>query len=166
MTVFSILPLLTFFIIYLLLKIKGQGAKIYFLKRIFFGLILGLSLSSFYLIPTIYYSGHTQSQKEGFATLYERSFVNLKQLLYSKWGYGPITSNAKDGEISFQVGIAQWLSVILILILLILRRFNKNNILLTISLLFAYFFAIFMMLDLSKPIWNFINNFTTIDTHG
>lgn len=129
------------------------------------GVALGLLVCSYYLLPMFKYLDaiRAHDQGAGFAEVYQNNFVTLKQLLYSPWGYGPIISNAKDGEISFQIGIAQWLGLMLSLVLVGLYKFKVKYPKLLLNLLLLFGLSIFLMIDPSKPLWALANRFVTLD---
>lgn len=111
-----LLPLLSFGVaMYLLwLFLHTVKRKVFVISVLLLGL-WGLALSSYYLLPALVYSSliKATTQTGGFANIWQNHLVNFSQLLYSKWGYGPIVSRATEGAVSFQVGIAQWLAFIL-----------------------------------------------------
>lgn len=138
--------------------------KLRFLVNIFAGLVLVILISSFYLLPAAYYSQFTRvHQESGFAELYKRNFLNFNQLVYSKWGYGPIINNAKNGESSFQLGFAQWISIILLAGLILSNKFFKKFKLLSIMLIAAFATNIFLILDNSKFIWELLAKIVVVD---
>lgn len=153
-TTISLFPLVSLFVFF---QIRTGGKD---LKKILLGFFLGLALSAFYLIPAAYYSQLTQVSSGNFSTLYQKHFVNLSQLIYSKWGYG-IADTAKEMNISFQVGIAQWIGAIIAIVLLAWVNVKDKKIML--GLLFIFSLSIFLMLDVSRPIWDFAHNFMTLD---
>ncbi|OGE64847.1 hypothetical protein A3I48_00360 [Candidatus Daviesbacteria bacterium RIFCSPLOWO2_02_FULL_36_7] len=154
-------PLILIFFFWEFISSSKKGI---FLKNITFGLILTILLSSFYLIPAVYYNQFTRVHQEtGFSELYKRNFINLNQLIYSKWGYGPIVNNAKNGESSFQLGLAQWISIIILVLLIVSRKLSRFYRNLGISILIIFATNVFLMLDYSKPIWNLLIKFTTVD---
>lgn len=154
-------PIILIFCLWEFLSIKK---RITFLKKIALGLGLGILLSSFYLLPATYYSQFTRvHQESGFYELYKRHFINFNQLVYSKWGFSPIVNNAKNGEISFQLGIAQWLSILSLAFLIIFKKLSKNNLTLSASLLAAFALCIFLMLDFSHSIWAFLVKVVAVD---
>lgn len=164
-TTVSLTPLIMFFTIWTL-NIKPGN-----LKKIAHGILLGAGLAVFYLLPAIFYSREIQASSGAFGELYKKQFVNLSQLVYSKWGYG-ITDNAKDAVISYQVGIAQWLSLLATLLFLIFqRRLTRFHLIktapvvrnLNIALVIVFAISVFLMLDNSKPLWDFSANFITLD---
>lgn len=135
-----------------------------FLINVAFGIILGLLISSFYLLPAYFYNQSTRVNREsGFSQLYQRNFITLSQLIYSKWGFSPIVNNAKGGEISFQLGIAQWIAVLALTVLIVLNKLTKSYQGLGIYILFSFIVSIFLMLDFSKPFWDFFIKRVAVD---
>lgn len=166
-----------FALVWLLFVVLQAKRKQHVLKHLLFGSLLGLGLAAFYLVPFASYSKLIRANDPGagFAKLYETNFASLEQLLYSPWGFGPIISNAKDGEISLQVGVAQWLAFFVMTMILgaamlkieIKRHFtvvyakinqldqarrNKYANGQVIYLLFAL--SVFSIWELSKPLWD------------
>lgn len=135
------------------------------------GVSLGLLLSGPYTLPILSYKDLilASSSSGGFGDITNNHFVNFSQLLYSKWGYGPIVSNAKDGEISFQLGISQWISIVVALIIFTTSFKNKlkkhqksiRSIIAAVSV--TLIFSILGMLDLSKPIWKILSTYLPLD---
>lgn len=155
------LPLILMFGLSLLIR---QNNKSFYLKRLPLGIVIGILITSFYLIPATYYSQFTQikSNRE-FSTIYQKNFPNLTQFIYSKWGYAPIGESAKDGAISFQIGIAQWLSILIAAILLAIKNIPKQYQVLSLFLLISYLLSLISMLDISRPFWDILTKFITID---
>lgn len=151
-------------LIFLIWEFKSSNERIKFLKNMALGIMLGLLISSFYLIPAAYYNQFTRVHKEsGLSELYKRNFINFDQLLYSKWGFSPIVNNAKNGEVSFQLGIAQWISILTLAILLLIRKLKKNYQELGLFLLLAFIISIFLTLDFSKTFWALFINIASLD---
>lgn len=168
----ALIPLSALFALWCLTLAKNKGVVV---RNLLFGLILGLGLSSFYLFPAIYYSKLTQVATGVFSSLYQNEFVNLGQVIYSKWGYGLNKISAKEGAVPYQLGAAQWLSAVagttLILLSLLARRLkvkthvfsSQKFISLAIVLLGSFIISIFLMLDYSRPLWDFIVKFIRLD---
>ncbi|MBI2405581.1 hypothetical protein HYV21_00815 [Candidatus Microgenomates bacterium] len=172
LTTISLLPFITVFTLWILLnKVKGK-VRNDFIKNVTFSFFLGIGLSTFYLLPAVFYSKLTQVSTGAFSALYQKNFVNIDQLIYSRWGYG-ISDNAKDGVISYQIGIAQWLAFLgTLAIFLISRsrlarhlieRVSKETKILSIVLVGLFAFSTFMMIDVSRLIWDFGAKFITLD---
>lgn len=135
---------------------------------IFLGVLLGFALSGFYIIPLFANYPYIQAQgaNTGFGGLYTSNFVTVRQLLYSPWGFGPIISNAKDGEISFQVGVGQWLAVFGSVAAVLLWRIQKKKLASEQTILFlllAFALSIFGMIDSSAFLWDFVTQYISLD---
>lgn len=151
-------------LIFFLWELINAKARFIFLRNICFGIILAVLISSFYLVPAGYYSKFTRVYQEtGFSEVYKRHFINFNQLIYSKWGYGPIINNAKNGESSFQLGFAQWISIMFLILLIITKKISKSQQNLSISVIFIFAASVFLMLDYSKPVWELLTKFVTVD---
>lgn len=109
--------------------------------------ILGLGLTSYYLLPALTHRSDIQGLNRHF---YADHFVTLKQLVYSPWGYTFSQVGTANDGMSFQVGLAQW-GVILIATFLVIKRKDEF---ITGALLLSFLVAIFMMLDSSSWLWN------------
>ncbi len=133
---------------------------------LFLSLFLGILLSSFYLVPFVAYKNEIIASLpgNGFTDIYKSNFASLRQLIYSKWGFGPIISNAKDGEISLQIGIAQWLgaffATLLVITSMIFRKKFKNE---NVFFLSLFGLSIFGMLSISEPLWSFVTKIVSFD---
>lgn len=161
MQIIFLAPVILTFVLW---EIFNSKKRFVYIQKLIFSFILGIFLSAFYLIPAVYYNKFTKvSLESGLGDLYKRNFVNLSQIIYSKWGYGPIVNNAKNGEMSVQLGFAQWFSVIGILLLLLQRKIKKPYKYLSIFTLTGFLISIFLMLDISLPVWQFIEKFITLD---
>lgn len=151
-------------LLFALYEIFSSKNRFSFFRTTLLGILLGISLAAFYLLPALYYSQFTKvHQESGFADLYQRNFVNLSQIIYSKWGYGPIVKNAKDGDMSVQLGIAQWLSFAGVIVLLVLKKIKKTFKTLALFILASFLISIFLMLDYSSSIWRSAEKLTVLD---
>jgi len=118
------------------------------------GFFLGLGLASFFLLPALTETKYVFLSR-GAVVDFRDHFPSLKQLIYSPWGYFYSNRGENDG-MSFQVGIAQLVVVVLSVPLLVSRlwkkRLGENT---KTAVLFALVFGIsfLMMLPMSKIIW-------------
>jgi len=148
------IPTIFLFFIYLFLN---SNKKQKFITDCVFGAFLGIGISAFYLIPSLYYSKDIR----GFGLIYQKGFVSLKQLIYSKWGYGIINESAVlESPFSFQVGIAQWIVVFISTVLLFTKRYRQK---ITIPLVLAFCVNIFLMLPASDSLWKAFDPIVKID---
>jgi hypothetical protein len=116
--------------------------------------VIGLSLSAFFWLPAFVEKDLTQVNKviQG-GSYYADHFVQLSQLWSSPWGYGGSAPPSKIDGMSFKLGkLHVLLAMAATLLVLWNRRKEKYPLLIThYSLLAA---SIFMMLSISKPIWD------------
>lgn len=119
------------------------------IKLIIESTFLSLGLASFFLLPLILerklvLSGYLHD----YSFRYFDHFVYFKQLLYSRWDYWfSMPGIAQDG-ITFQLGFAQMITVIIVIFSLLFRR--SRTILILLGL---YFVTIFLMLPISRFVW-------------
>lgn len=126
---------------YLFLKRDGLRAK-------FLGLLVGLGLSAFFLLPAFLETGFTYlANKTTAASDFHLHFVCFNQLFDPAWGFGGSVSGCVD-LMSFQLGIAHWAILVIAGILLIITRKS-----LIAFFLLVTFFALFMTLPASAFIW-------------
>lgn len=106
-------------------------------------ILLGLGLSAYYFIPAMYYRSAIQGLN---STFYAEHFVTIKQLIYSKWGYTFSQFGTANDGMSFQIGLAHWIAVILSLLFIVRSRT-------AIALLISFILSVFLMTDGSSEIW-------------
>lgn len=140
--------------------------NIYFLRSSIILTVSGFSLSSFYLIPSIIERNYTKFNEIMGNAFVGNTFLNLKQLIYSPWGYGMM--RAVEGGMSFQLGFVQWLvlllSILLIIFLAIKRRqIADNKIKDAVFYILVFTVSIFLMLPPSIFIWRVISKIAVID---
>ncbi|MDP2649856.1 MAG: 6-pyruvoyl-tetrahydropterin synthase-related protein [bacterium] len=123
--------------------------------------IFGLAISAFYWVPALLEINKTNvfSQIGGGADFRDH-FVCIGQLWDSLWGFGGSVAGCTDG-LSFKIGKLHILSVaasVLILIYLKLKHKHFNNIYyLSILGIAGFLISFFLMLDVSKFIWQAIS---------
>lgn len=163
LTALMVTPFVILFIFYLLFNTnQTKRQAINFATA----LIVGLIISAFYWIPALFEMKYTNvlAQVGGNADFRDH-FVCIPQLWSSTWGYGGSAKGCADG-LSFMIGkIHIVLSSFLFLLYLTIlfskkyfQSFKKYKDKLNIVVLFylAFLISIFLMLDISKPIWEII----------
>jgi len=110
------------------------------------GLLLGFGLSAFFVIPAL---TETKYIFLGYKKIidYHDHFLSFRQLLYSKWGYGFSIKGFSD-DLSFQIGAAQWLVVLISLIYL-----AKKPAIRPLFFLLVFLLSIVIMLPVSVFVW-------------
>lgn len=132
-------PLFIFFSLFIWNENERKDLVTYFLVP-----ISGLFFSAFFWIPALLEKKLILLSVVPIAdrNLY---FVNLQQLLFPSWGYGPPT---EKGGFSYQLGIAHLLVVLISLIIFFLIRRDRNLKKMTRQFLLLFVFFIFMVLML------------------
>jgi len=156
--------------------------------------LIALGLSAFYLIPTFLYLPLVRAGDgaANFQSLYQGGFVTLKQLFYSTWGFAPIAENAATSDLSFQVGISQWLAVassgIMIILYFAIKfvlmkqsdhdHYSKSLLFLKrmfdlkflskywptgVTMIALFSLSIWLMLSASSIVWDVIAQYFTLD---
>lgn len=144
-----------FFIFYLFINKQ----KIKFIKYFILGLIVGLSLSAFFWLPSIIERKYTLVDDILTKELanYKIHYIYPLQFLYSQWGYGGSIIGPYDG-MTFQLGKIHILLSLFAFILSFIYLFKKRK--LDLQLKYFYFFvllllfSLFMTTSFSSFVWN------------
>lgn len=139
-----------------------------FILRTVMMFILGIGLSAYYLIPAAAFRGLTQKLNPNYFTDH---FVTLRQLIYSPWGYAFSMKGVENDGMSFQVGVTQWLAVLIVIPALswnLYKYFYRSRVKPgmtweALGLLAIFFLSIFLMTEKSVFIWNWWKNYINID---
>lgn len=139
------LPIAFFYSLFLALSSKK---KTRILIRHLLILILGIGLSSFFLLPAFFEGKYTLRDivtSKDYAT----RFTDLPNFFYGQWNYGI------SGQFTVQIGILHWLFVLLSLpfILLLYKKRNRKWIILLGSLV-VFVATLIIMTPYSKFIWD------------
>lgn len=115
-------------------------------KRCFLAVGLGFGLSSFFWIPAFFEAKYTLRDIVTEGNI--MGFRSFSKLLWSKWSFGGTAS------LSAQIGVLQWLAVLLAPYLIWRFRRKKDNVWFFLLFLFVCFWlVIFMMLPVSKIVY-------------
>ena len=140
------LPIGALYGVYLVWLAKDKRALI---KLYLLILVLGFSLSAFFWIPAFFESKYTLVNIVTGGREFASSFVDIGDLLSSPWSYGG------TGEMSVQIGIVHWISVIgALLSLFFLQKKNKPLKIFTTGILVIFLGTIFVMTQASAFIWD------------
>ncbi len=161
------------FVFYLLAVGWYMLATIYFTKtrlqlglKFLYSFLLFIGISAFYLLPSFGERGYTKFRQIMEFAFTDETFAPLSRLLYEPWGFGAV--NAVSGRMSLQVGLAQWLSVILAVLWLLITLFKNRkkpvtNLWPGIFFPSLFLLGIYLVLPISQPIWQFIKKLVIID---
>ena len=163
----------------LVLGIWGKSLK-YLLKSAI-SIAWGFAIASVTYIPSLFEMKFVRF-KDIISSTYDNHFVTLRQLIRSPWGYGFDLSGTVNDEMSFQVGLAHLLILVLAILLFfyfLLQRFsyikrigrkyieNVQSYHLVLSLFFltGLIFSVLIMLEihLVRLIWQNIKFLNLID---
>jgi len=136
-------PLIFLYCIYLALL--SHDKKIFFNYIIL--IILGFGLSAFFWIPA-FFEGKYTLRNIVTKGAYLSNFVNYKDLFYGPWSYGI------SGQFTVQLGIVQWISLILSpLFVFKYFRAKDKNFWLILGLILSTLMAVCLMLQVSNFLW-------------
>ena len=143
-------------------KLISLRVSVYILLSV----VWGISLAAFFLFPAF-----TEQKLTGVSLLtqggsdFRSHFVYFSQFWDSPWGFAGSASGLSDG-MSFIIGKLHILLAILSLILLFFRYYRKKLTAFNISLitfcLSLVLLSAFLMLDVSKPLWEILPFFSYI----
>lgn len=135
------LPIIILYGVYLILMSKTKLILIYQYTSI---LVFGFGISSFFWIPAFFEGKYTLRDIVTNGDISSR-FVEAKDFFYGKWSYGG------TGQFTVQIGILQWVFVIVGICYTFLKK-TRYRLFLT-SLLFLFAGSLFIMTSYSHFIW-------------
>ncbi|KKS90251.1 MAG: hypothetical protein UY16_C0001G0014 [Candidatus Gottesmanbacteria bacterium GW2011_GWA2_47_9] len=114
---------------------------------VFFMLALGLGMSAFFWMPSLFELRYTNSTFF-FGSIYREHFPSLIKLVYAAWGFGPDVN--KVGGLSPQLGPLLTLLTVLGMVSAWRTHKVKN---LHAFWTIVFFVSLFLVLPISAPIW-------------
>lgn len=146
----SILSFMFIFVFFGYILLRGLGNKkvlVYCLGI----LAIGILLSAYFWIPALSESRYINS-KIFLSDWYKGHFLNLSNIIYSKWGFG---SNVNEpGGLSAQIGPLHFLFSILSVLILIKKRKEWIVVLFWLSI---FVLGVFMSMSFSDFLWSRIH---------
>ena len=117
--------------------------------------LLAFAIAAYNVIPTLVLTKFTHYSPADSGTLLQ--FPTLRQLIHSPWGYGISTFDENDG-MSFSVGYAQWLALIMSLIgLAVAATKRTKEWWLGVYMWVAAVISILLMLRVSTPVYKLLH---------
>jgi len=146
----SILSFIFFFVFLGYILLRGYGNKKVLIYNL--GILgIGLLLSAYYWIPALSESRFINS-KIFLGDWYKGHFLNLSNIIYSKWGFG---SNVNEpGGLSAQIGPLHVLFTILSVLIVIRKRKEWDAVLFWLSI---FVLGVFMSMSISDFLWSRIH---------
>ncbi len=151
-TTLIFLPFLALWWLYLVLKHKSRTVILPFAGSF----VLSLGLSVFFLLPALFERQFIQTKYllVGYFD-FRAHFVAFYQFFSPIWGYGSSLWGPID-DMSFQIGLAHWATLVLALILGLLFRKDQNLLPLFCLLGFSFLLSIFLQHNKSAFVWEAI----------
>ncbi len=131
-----------------ILRSKGNLSYLRYLS--YLGL-LGVGLAAFFWLPAILEKQYIRWDLI-FGNFYKDYFPSFGQLFHSPWGYGLDHPGTDQDGMSFQIGLAQILVILLCCGLVIVRKVKEVRVIGGFALIF-FLLAIFLTQEISLPIW-------------
>ncbi len=125
--------------------------------------VLVLGIAAFNIIPSLLETAYTHFSPSSSDPLHH--FPTFMQLLRSPWGYGYSETNDHDW-LSFQLGVAQWVVLVISVVLLGKQLFTRKKDSLRLCGAFVLISAaivIFFMIPSSASFWKVLHLSTIID---
>ncbi len=123
--------------------------------------LLGLGLTSYYFLPSLIERNLTRFSEIMKSVYSGVTFLTINKLFYSPWGYG--TMDAREGAMSLQLGLTQWLVFVLAFGTLLFLFWKKRLSPEAIFYFVLFLFSIFIMLSASSFFWDILTKFIFID---
>jgi len=133
-----------------------KNKKPFFIRYLFYSLILGLALSAFYWIPALFELRYTNVfSQTGGGFDFHKHFVCFFQLWSSPWGYGGSAPGCVDG-LSFMIGkIHILLSALSIFVAVLLSWKEKQTVAIVVSIT-GLIFSLLLTTETTKLMWETI----------
>lgn len=145
-----------FFCLFYFLRVQKKKE---FVKYVFLGSLISLSLSAFFWLPSMAERKYTLTDKilTGELASYNLHYIYPQQFIYSPWGYGGSGVGLSDG-MTFQLGkihlTLAFLSLVLCCFYLIKNKKINYTIYYFLLTTFLLLFSIFMTTKYSSFIWD------------
>ncbi len=148
-TTLMLLPFLILWMGYLIWQYKNLKGLLGFTG----GIVLGIGLAAFFLLPAFFERDFIQTKylTVGYFN-FRAHFVAIKQFISLFWGYGSSVWGPNDG-LSFQVGLVNWIILLVVFVLGIIYRKNKKFLRIFLFLAVSFALSIFLQHNKSAFIW-------------
>lgn len=142
-----------FSISYIIFSIFLQQNRKYLIPNTLYIILLGLGLSAIFWLPAMYETKYVTGLQI-FDVI--SHFPDLYQLLIPSWGSG-FSGGGLQNELSFQIGVSNLLAILLSVIVVLLQVKRKDKkVYYSLFFLTWFIFVLFLMLGISRPIWQLV----------
>lgn len=150
------LPILLVWIMYWLVVTKFENLRI-----VAMSLTIAFGLASFFLLPAFLEKDLVQTESlTRFELDYRANFISVKQLFFDRiWGYGTSIPGPLGG-MNFQIGWPHWILVLISIIVIFIKKIDKNTKYLVLSIFMTFIMSVFMTHNKSTFIWERISILT------
>ena len=143
-------------IVYVIFLYIEQRPK--FINVLYYGIavLLGFLLSSYFWLPAILEVKYTWYKFIGLP-----GFIPFQELLFSPSRYG-LLFQGNNGEHRLIIGYTHLITFIILVILLLKKRFSQKELIYALWLFVSFIFVVFMILPQSQYVWkvfSYMNNF-------
>lgn len=150
LVIFSHNILALMFIIFGAVYTIAISKNLHQLKNSFPILLISVGISAIFWMPALF----EKSFVKGLEVYdYSSSFPEFYQLIIPSWGSG-FAGGKLQNQLSYQIGLANLLVIILSLILLLKKSFNQKKTIIFFAISFIVIFL--LMLSISDPIWKIV----------
>ncbi len=148
---FTVMFLFPIILGYLFLKYLTEKISFLKLKWIALSFISSFGFSAFFIGPAILEKRFTRIG-ENFL-IWQEHFPTLGQLIRSPWGYFYSSQGTINDGMSFMLGYAHWVVLLLAAVFIIYSLFKNKVDKWSISLFVVSLFVIYLILPISIPLW-------------
>lgn len=145
LVVYMTIPLVA---IYVLLQVFWQKSPKYFLAALFVA-VWGFGMTAITYLPDLFERNYVHFD-ELFQNVYKSHFVTFAQLIHSPWGYGFDLPGTVNDQLSFQIGLAHILIILISFLILLLAIIKKVSFIKETTLLqktLAVFFLVVLIIS-------------------
>lgn len=141
------------FFVFAVLLVWQTKNRLNLAKKMAAMFLLGLGLSAWFWVPALSEKSYIKFDAI-FDKFYEDQFPSLQQLIRSPWGFGlSHPERPEPGDLSYEVGIIHMLVMaFLAAAVFVFKPIRKIGVI----LLFFFVLSIFLILKISKPLWDMI----------
>ncbi len=151
------LMFLPFLLVYCVILVRSSPSQPHATSYTLLASLLGFGLASFFWLPAMLEAKYTLRDIVMQGDTFAIHFPSLKQLIIPSWGYDNSIPGDKD-DLSFQIGIIQWLSFIASIFFCTKKQDKRTTIVSHLSCLslITFIASTALLLEISLPLWKIL----------